>query len=315
MSETSELIVASRRDVPVFTFNESAKIAKSSALERSALIAKVDGHDSKVLAVRAQQAIKQVTNSIEKQRTALKEPLLMAGRQLDTLCKTESKELLDEQDRLSRLVAEFDEQERVRVREEERLQRAELERIEREKQAEIDRLAKEQADREREAARVQQEADRAAKAAAEAAAKAEREAASIKEREAARKLQGLAAAQQRAADEEKQRQEAVLAQERAKLEQQTAQIEEKAQDAAYVAAKPPEITRVAGQMTTVDYEITKINDWALMKARPDLVRKIEFDMRAIKEELKRGVKLAGVEAKEVHKAGVRAGRLPDAIEA
>lgn len=48
--------------------------------------------------------------------------------------------------------------------------------------------------------------------------------------------------------------------------------------------------------------------FALMKARPDLVRKVEFDLRSIKEELERGLKLPGVEARQVLKSGVRVGR-------
>jgi hypothetical protein len=45
-----------------------------------------------------------------------------------------------------------------------------------------------------------------------------------------------------------------------------------------------------------------------MRARPDLVREIKFDMVGIKEELKRGMKLPGVTAREVVKSVTRAGR-------
>ena len=107
----------------------------------------------------------------------------------------------------------------------------------------------------------------------------------------------------------------MAAQERAELEQRASQIEEKASDAAFVASKPVEITRVQGQVTRNDWEITKINEWAVIKARPDLVRKIEFDTRQIKDELKRGVKIPGIEAREIYKADVRAGKLQGVIEA
>lgn len=96
-----------------------------------------------------------------------------------------------------------------------------------------------------------------------------------------------------------------MREERAKSEAQAAAVEEKAGDAAYCAAKPVEITKVFGTRTTHTWEITKINDWTLAKARPDLVSKITFDMRALKDELQRGVKLPGVEAREVFNSGVK----------
>lgn len=315
MNTEETAIVASNRAVPTFEINAPIVLAKETALTNSALIAKVTGHDSKVLAVRAQKELKTIVATVEKARKDAKEPLLVAGRQLDNICATFVLDLEKEFGRVSNVVREFDDAERRRVLEEERLQQAELARIEREKQAEIDRLRREQEAREAEARRIQEEADRKAREEREAAAKAIRDANNAKERKAAQELLKQAEAQERAAAEERTRQEAAAAQERAKLEAQTAAIEEKAQDAAYVAAKPVEITKVQGQRTTVDWEITKINEWALMKARPDLVRKIDFDMRAIKDELKRGVKLAGVEAREIYKADVRAGKMADVIEA
>lgn len=286
------MVIASTRALPTFEFNTWAKEEKSKALEKAALIGKVTGHDSKVIAVRAQQDLKRLIALIEKTRKELKEPILEAGRRLDNLCAAESLELEKEFGRVSNAVKEFDDAERRRIMEEERKQREELERIEREKQAELKRIADEQARVEREA-RVAREA--AERAAAEATNKKQREEAAKAKAEADR----LATeAQARAAASKVQ----------------AAAIEERAGDAAYVAGRPVEITKVAGQRTVNDWEITKINEWQLLKARPDLVRKIEFDMRAIKDELKRGVKLAGVEAREIYKADVRVARERPAIE-
>lgn len=75
--------------------------------------------------------------------------------------------------------------------------------------------------------------------------------------------------------------------------------------AAEVPTPIVEPVRAEGQRVTKDWEITKINEWTLAKARPDLVRRIEFDTRGIKDALKRGEKLPGVEAREVINASVR----------
>ena len=50
-----------------------------------------------------------------------------------------------------------------------------------------------------------------------------------------------------------------------------------------------------------------------MKARPDLVRKIEWDMVAIKQLLDQGVKLPGVTAEEDLRIGVR-GKMAATVE-
>lgn len=299
------LIVASRRDLPTFEFNSWAVEAKAKALENAALIGRVKDLDSKTLAVRAQGELKRIILLIEKTRTELKQPILEAGRKLDNLCAAETLALDKEFGRVSYLVKEFDDTERRRVLEEERLQREELARIEREKQAELKRIADEQAAREAEARRIQEEAARKVREAAEAAAKLAAEATTKKLREAALKAQAEAQKAAAEAKAEKERQDTILREQSALAAAQTAAIEEKAGDAAYVAARPIEITKVYGQRTTCDWEITKINDWALAKARPDLVRKIEFDLRALKDELKRGVNLPGVEAREVYTAGVK----------
>jgi hypothetical protein len=288
MSEDTEeaLIVAERRDLPRFSyesFNANAIALKDAALSQSALITKPKDRDSKLIAVRAQTELKRVIKLVDKARVTLKEPILNAGRQLDAICVGFCKELNLEYDRVASAVAEFDNDERIRIAEEEKKQREELERIEREKQAEIERLRKEQ-----------EEAERKAKEAQEAAQRAADEAKSKKDREKAEKLRVEAAALQQSAS-----QTAMQAQ------KQVEAVQEKAADAAYIASRPVERTIVPGQRASTDWEITSISEWVLSKARPDLVTKITFDMRALKAELTKGVKLPGVEAKEVSKAGVR----------
>ncbi len=301
----SAMIVASSRQLPAFEMNTWAVEAKNKALENAALIGRVKDLDSKTLAVRAQSELKRIMLLIEKTRKELKEPILEAGRKLDNLCAAETMALDKEFGRVSNLVREFDDTERRRVLEEERLQREELARIEREKQAELKRIADEQAAREAEAKRIQEEADRKVREAAEAAARLAAEATNKNQREAAEMAVKEAKRVAEEAYAEKQRQVIKLAQESAASAAQTAAVEEKAGDAAYAAARPIEITKVAGQRTTCNWEITRINDWVLLKARPDLVSKISWDTIALKDELRRGVKLPGVEAREVYTAGVK----------
>jgi hypothetical protein len=282
------LIIASTRQLPTFELNEHAKVAKSKALENAALIAKVTNADSKIIAVRAQQQLKGVLNDIERARKQLKEPILEAGRKLDTLCATESLELEKEFGRVSNAVKEFDDAERRRVLEEERLQREELARIEREKQAELKRIADEQAAREAEARRVQEEADRKVREAAETAAKLAAEATNKKQREAAEKQAAAAAAQ-------------------------TAAIEEKAGDAAYCAAKPIEITKVAGQRQTTNWVITVENPYLLAKFHPDLVE-IKPRLADIKAALNEGREIKGIKSVKEHVSGVRVPATQKAID-
>ena len=239
--------------------------------------------------------MKLVISSIEKDRKKFKEPLLQAGRQLDTLCASETLLLDQEFGRVSNAVKEFDDAERRRVLEEERLQRMELERIEREKRAELKRIADEQAAREAEARRVQEEAARKVREAQEAAEKLAREATNKKQREAAEKARKESDRQKALADAEKARQDAAIREERAKSEAQAAAIEEKAGDAAYCAAKPIEITKVYGQRSTSNWIITVEQPFILAKFHPDLVN-ITPRLADIKAALNQGREIKGIKA-------------------
>lgn len=304
MSQDTEttLIVASKRDLPIYSFN--AAEAKSSALEKAALIAKVTDADSKLIAVRAQQALKKVISDIEKCRKELKEPLLQAGRQLDNLAAAESLELDKEFGRVSNAVKEFDDAERRRVLEEERLQREELARIEREKQAEIERIAREQREREEAARKAQAEIDRKTREAAAEAEKLAREATNKKQREAAAEAKRIADEQAVIANVERERQGAILREQQAIAAAQTAAIEEKAGDAAYVAAKPIEITKVAGQRQSTNWVITVEQPFVLAKYHPDLVD-IKPRLGDIKAALNEGREIKGIKAEREYISGVR----------
>jgi hypothetical protein len=287
----NSLILASTRALPIFEFNISAKEAKARALEKSALIARVTDRDSKVLAVRAQEELKRQLNAIEKARKQLKEPLLNAGRQLDTLCAAESLELDKEFGRVSAAVKEFDDAERRRVAEEERLQRLELDRIEREKQAELKRIADEQA-------RI----DREAKEAQEAAARAAREATNEKERAAAAAKVANAEASRKAAE-----QSATANAEKVR------QVEDTAAAAAYVEGRPIQITRVEGQVSRNVWNITFVDVFELARHRPDLVN-ITPRTAEIKAALAAGQTIRGVKAELETKPDVRVGKDKSLIE-
>lgn len=71
--------------------------------------------------------------------------------------------------------------------------------------------------------------------------------------------------------------------------------------------------RVEGQIVREEWEVTVTDVWALARAHPGCV-KIEPRMAEIKAMLDSGQKVAGVLAKKVTKAGVRAMRHPAAIE-
>jgi len=298
------LIIASTRQLPVFEFNTNAKLAKTKALENAALIGKVSDRDSKIIAVRAQQELKGLINAFEKSRQDLKEPILLAGRSLDTLVAAEKLALEQEFGRVSNLVKEFDDAERRRVLEEERLQRLELERIEREKQAELKRIADEQAAREAESRRIREEAERKA---AEARREAERliaEAKNKKQREAAKVAAEEARLRQEAANAERLKQDDAMAKAAQEAVAKAAVIEERSGDAAYAAARPIEITKVSGQRQSTNWVIVVEQPFLLAKFHPDLVD-IKPRLADIKSALNEGREIKGIRAEREHISSVR----------
>jgi flagellar biosynthesis GTPase FlhF len=300
-SETS-LVVASRRDLPVFTLNRNPD--KEAALEQAALIGKVSTRDTKIVAVRAQQALKKVISDLEKARKFWKEPLLQRGRELDTLIEREKLEPEKELARVTQEVSVFDLAERRRVEEEERLQREQVARIQRDRDAELARLAAEQAAKEAEARREQEEADRKAREAQQAAAALAAAATTKAQQEAAQQAQEKATKALGAAFEVKQAQDArieALAAQTAALAQQ---IDEKAADAAYVAARPIEATHVAGQRKATGWKIEIVDVYMLAKFRPDLVE-FKPKLGEIKACLNDGQEIRGIKAEREYTSGVR----------
>jgi len=287
MSELS-LVKADQAFVPKFNISAEATEQKEMALFKSALIGKVTNSAENNSAVDAMKALRSLSLAFERDRKKLKEPLLEAGRQLDRAVNVEREELDRELGRIELLVKDFTLLEQRRVREEQEAQQRELERIEREKQAELDRIAREQAEAERKAREEREAADRAA-----------REATNAKEREAAAKAHAEAAENERIARE--------------KAESAKRQAQEEADRLARAEAKPIEVTRASGQSNRKTWNIKQINDFQLIKSRPDLVRKIEWDMVAIKEILNAGGKLPGVIAEEDLKVSVR-GKAQPVIE-
>lgn len=277
------LILMPVEKLPVATIAPIALQMRDEALSASALIGKVENAEQNNKCSAARRTIKGLLSLFESQRKKLKEPILEAGRQLDRIVATESEELKREDGRLENLEKDFIRAELRRQAEEQELQRRELARIEAEKQAELTRIAQEQAEAERKA---REAAEAAARLAAEATNKKQREAVELARLEAKKMVEAAA---------EKARQQAQLANERAEA-------------AAYVEAKPVEISKARGQSVRKEWIIEQINDFQLMKARPDLVRKIEWDTVALKQALAAGEKLPGVRAREDIAIGQRAGK-------
>jgi hypothetical protein len=88
--------------------------------------------------------------------------------------------------------------------------------------------------------------------------------------------------------------------------QQAELVQENAELLSRAEAAPILPTRSVGQITKTVWKIVQINDFQLMKARPDLVRKVEWDLVGIKQALDAGQTLPGVKAEKDLSVGVRA---------
>jgi hypothetical protein len=266
------------------TWTESAHALISSALESSALIARVTTPEENEAAVRAQQHLRAATNEIEKVRKVLKEPVLEFGRAIDAAAKQIVAPLAPEEMRIAELVGNFAQLQEAKRKAAEAARLLEQQRIERERAAELARVAREEAQHrsnleaaEREALRKAAEAKNADEQAK--AAELSRDLARQKELYDAQSFERMNAIQE-------------------KFNDQSSGVP--------IVAAP---TRATGQVVRTEWEIQEIREWELAKARPDLVRRIEFDRIEIKRLLDAGVKLPGVVAKPVTKSSVRAGRV------
>jgi hypothetical protein len=302
--ENNQLVVGGFTFQP-FAIKPEVLTMRDDALSQSALIGKVETGKQNEQSAAARKVIKGLLSLFETQRKKLKEPILEAGRQLDRVVDAERDELKREDARLEGLEKEFMRAQLRRRAEEEELQRKELARIEAEKQAELLRIAREQAEAERVAREAAEASQRAAREAAEAAQRLAAEATNKKQREAAEKARIEAERQAEAARAEAAR----VAAETAERARQQAQLAtERADQAAMLESKPVEISRARGQSVCKVWIIDQINDFQLMKARPDLVRKIEWDLTGLKQALADGQKLPGVVAHEDIGVGNRGGK-------
>lgn len=85
-------------------------------------------------------------------------------------------------------------------------------------------------------------------------------------------------------------------------------IQEKANvEVALVPAAAP-VVKADGQSFEEVWKIDQIDSFVLMKARPDLVRNVDFDLIAVKAALKAGLTLPGVKAHKETVSKVRGGK-------
>lgn len=281
METNNQLVTGGFKYEPVKILPEILAL-RDEALASSALIGKVETSAQNELSAAARKKIKSILSLFETGRKKLKEPILEAGRHLDRVIDAEREELKREDGRLENLEKDFIRAELRRRAEEEELQRRELARIEAEKQSELLRIAREQAAREAEARRIQEEAERKAREEREAAEKLAREATNKKQREAAEAAR--IEAEKRAA-EAKAEADRLAAESQARANAEAQAAAERAALASQIESKPPEISKAKGQTVKKVWVIDQINDFQLMKARPDLVRKIEWDMTGLKQAL------------------------------
>jgi len=331
MSEATDIIVTDKPQLPVFAFSSSALVERDEALDRAALIGKVETGPQNDVAVKAHIGLKRVSAAFEKARKALKEPIIEAGRQLDRTVATELVEVEKEIGRLANLTAAFAMEERRRIAEEQEAQRRELARIELERIAELARIERERQDAERKAAeqiaaaareekRIEDHriaAEHAAIAAEQAAQRAAEEATNAPQREAAAKAAQEAAAAR--IEAERQAAEARRVNELAAAEAArsstaaatehayaTAAATDRAEAAKSIESAPIHATRAAGQVVKDDWKIEVTNPWELAKYHPDCV-KIEALLAPIKRLLTEGVQVKGVRAEKITVSTVRAG--------
>lgn len=271
-------------------FTQSAIALKNQALEAAANIGKVVDAATQEAAVLAQRELANVLTLVEKARKEAKDPVLTYGRAIDDAARNFVQEAKDEQVRIATLVGDFQALEAAKARAAEQLRLAE----------------------ERKAAEERRQAELAALRAAEE----EKRKLAEREREIARL----------AAEAKSKREKEILAQQQAEVDRQRAlseasthaeldKIQERHNNAMAAIAEQPrhEPARAAGQRIQEDWEVSVTDIWLLAKAHPTCVR-IEPLMGEIKSLLKAGVKVSGVKADKIVKAGVTRGRPMAAIE-
>lgn len=261
----------------------------TNALESASLVGVVNNPEQQNAAVAVQCELKTLLSDIEKARVAAKQPVLDFGRMIDSASKAFMLPLEAEFDRVSRAVADFAALQEAQRKAEEAARRLEEQRLQRERDEEIRRQA---------------QAELQEKLKLEAAEKeAQRQAAEAKNKIARAEAQKLA--------EELARQKQIA---EAKSLEAVTQINERfaEQQAALPAAKEP--ARAESQIVKEIIVIDGLREFELMRARPDLVRKVEFDLIAIKKLLAEGVKLPGVTWHKDTQSTVRTGGRTQTLE-
>lgn len=283
---STEIIVVSRElMLPEYSLGPLIEAAKTKALVLAATISSCATSEENKKLAEAQIELTKVSRALEKQREALKSPLLEAGRRLDRMVKTAVEPIDKALGRLSELNSEWVIAERRRVQEEDRLRQAEIDRIERERLAEIARVQAEQ-DAANERARLAQEAaDRAAR---EATTKAEK----------ARAVKAQAEADERARIAQEQAAQSVV---------EIARVEAAASEATRIESKQTKPEKVAGQVSRNDWEITVLDIWKVVKYRPDLVS-LTLKLVETKAALNDGMVIQGITARAIVKGSVRIGQ-------
>lgn len=302
MNENQSLIIRDASPLPVVKIAPVALQMRDEALAASALIGKVETADHNNKCSAARRTIKGLLSLLESERKKNTDPLLELQRQIKRDVDTLKLDLEKEDARLENLEKDFIRAELRRRQEEEEAQRRELVRIEAEKQAELARIAREAEAAKAEAERIIQEQFEREQVAREAAARLATEATNKRQREEA--ATALAEVN-RQAEVNRVEQERIATINAEIARQQSQLVTERAEAAAYVESKPVEISKARGQSVRKEWIIEQINDFQLIKARPDLVRKIEWDMVALKQALASGEKLPGVRAREDIAIGAR----------
>lgn len=271
------------------TITAEAQAIKAAALERCALVARVEDAATNQTAVEAQAELKQALKLAEDARKAAKAPLNQLGKAVESSVAAFIADLKDEDVRITTLIGDFQTLQLAKQQAAERAARLEAERLERERrEAELATIRAAEAERQKLAAQ-QAEVARLAKAADAKAAEALR-------------IQQIELEQaQRAAE--------------AKSHDELDRIHEEHDRAmAELEARPkPEQIRARGQRIDEDWEIIITDVWALVRAHPACVR-IEPLKGEIKALLKAGVKVAGVTATKVVKPTVSTGNRRAVVE-
>lgn len=262
---------------------------KDSALEVSALVGRVSNADENNAATDALAEINRLLKLAEATRKECKAPVLAFGQRIDDSFKAFSMDLERDKHRLGKLQGDYAALELAKQRAAEAARRLEEEKLQREREQEERRIREEAEAKQR---KLHEEEDAARRQAAAAR--------NAKEREEALARQA-----------ELDRQKALA---EAKTHKELEAVQERTNQAAAALPGVTKAEKAEGQSVFEEWVIEQIDSFVLMRARPDLVRKVEFDTLAVKAALTASGKLPGVTARKEVKSRVRAARGPMTLE-